>query len=312
MSPEPIEYFDRQTGQLVSDPIYAPRFLDWSYDTALGQAATDLVFSHPIVSRLYGWFYRQRWNRREIQRFAERLGVNLDECLQPVSAFRSLNDFVTRDIDLARRPIDANPNVCVSPVDGRALAFPKVSADATFQIKSATFNLRHFLRDEDLAQDFSNGALWVGRLYLADYHHFHFPADGSPGPPMLVPGRCFAATPYSLKRPVPFYAENRRMMTALESDRFGRILMVEVGAFTIGSIQQHYRAGMRVSKGEHKGFFELGGSVVALVFQPGAIHFDEDLCENTRRGIETFVRLGESIGHAPTAGVDSQPTSGKR
>ena len=74
--------------------------------------------------------------------------------------------------------------------------------------------------------------------------------------------------------------------------------MLEVGAFTVGSIQQRFRPGVRVRKGDHKGVFELGGSVVVLLFEQGAIQLDQDLRDNTRSGLETFVRLGESIGRA--------------
>jgi phosphatidylserine decarboxylase len=72
--------------------------------------------------------------------------------------------------------------------------------------------------------------------------------------------------------------------------------MLEVGAFTVGSIRQHFQPGVRVSKGDRKGVFELGGSVVVLLFEQGAIQLDEDLCNNTQSGLETFVRLGESVG----------------
>ena len=88
------------------------------------------------------------------------------------------------------------------------------------------------------------------------------------------------------------------MLTLFDSDHFGQIAMVEIGAFTVGSIQQRFNQGVRVSKGARKGFFELGGSTVVLLFQRGAIRLDEDLCARTEEDIETFVRFGESIGRA--------------
>jgi phosphatidylserine decarboxylase len=51
-----------------------------------------------------------------------------------------------------------------------------------------------------------------------------------------------------------------------------------------------------VSKGAKKGFFEFGGSTVVLLFQKGRIELDQDLCTNTQNEIETYVRMGESIG----------------
>ena len=67
----------------------------------------------------------------------------------------------------------------------------------------------------------------------------------------------------------------------------------------IGSVQQRFVGCKRVEKGEHEGLFELGGSAIVLLFEPGAIAIDSDLSENTRAGIETFVRFGERIGMSP-------------
>ena len=114
-------------------------------------------------------------------------------------------------------------------------------------------------------------------------------------------GRYFAVTPYARQWAVPFYGENRRSITLFDSDHFGRIAMIEVGAFTVGSIRQTFVPGTRVAKGDRKGYFELGGSVIVLLFEIGAIRFDDDLCNNTHAGLETFVRLGESIGRSPAA-----------
>ena len=149
-----------------------------------------------------------------------------------------------------------------------------------------------------MARAYSGGSLFVTRLYLNDYHHFHFPADGIARAAISIPGKYFAVSPYSEGELVPFYAENHRMVTLFESEHFGQLAMIEVGAFTIGSIQQRYQPGARVRKGEHKGFFELGGSIVILLFRKAAIRFDDDLCKNSLFGFETYVRLGESIGRA--------------
>ena len=35
-----------------------------------------------------------------------------------------------------------------------------------------------------------------------------------------------------------------------------------------------------------------------LVFEPGTLQLDEDLIENTGKGLETLVKMGTSIGHA--------------
>jgi phosphatidylserine decarboxylase len=227
------------------------------------------------------------------------MDVSMAESLRSAEEFDSFNDFITRKIDMSQRPIASDPDLCVAPADGRILAFPVLDDVTRFTLKHCSFNLRTLLRDDELAKKYANGSLVISRLYLADYHHFHFPDDGIAHEPLLIAGRYYATTPYSRRWVVPFFAENRRMLTLFDSEHFGRIAIIEVGAFTIGSIKQCFRPGDPIRKGEHKGFFELGGSVVTLLFESGAIELDPDLCDNTREGLETFVRLGESIGRVP-------------
>ncbi len=296
MSPSRFAYVDRRLGELKTDPIYAAALLDWCYNTRLGRLLTRLVLSRRIVSLLYGWYYKQPWTRRKILPFVRTMQVNTEELLQPIDSFSSFSEFVRRDIDLSRRRIESDPHSCVAPCDGRLLAYPRLEAGASFEIKGGLFDMKRLLRDEVLAQRYDGGALVVLRLYLSDYHHFHFPDSGMAGEPRFVPGGYFAVSPYARDWAVPFYSENHRVVTLLESDHFGRIVMTEVGAFTVGSVCQCFVPGQRVAKGAHKGFFDLGASIVVMLFEPGAITLDKDLCANSRAGLETFVRLGERIG----------------
>jgi phosphatidylserine decarboxylase len=289
-------YLDRRSGELKTDPIYASAFLDWCYNTPSGILATRLVLSRRVVSHLYGWYYGRSWTRRKIAAFARAMGVDLSELTQPLESFASFSDFVSRSIDLTKRRIDPDSRACICPADGRVLAYQVLHADQSLQIKGGRFDLATFLRDDLLAKRYAGGAAVVVRLYLSDYHHFHFPASGIPGVPRAVAGRYFATTPYARRWAVPVFADNHRVITLLASDHFGQIAIAEVGAFTIGSVQERFIACERVQKGQHKGLFELGGSVVVLLFEPGAISIDSDLIENTRAGMETFVRFGERIG----------------
>jgi phosphatidylserine decarboxylase len=138
----------------------------------------------------------------------------------------------------------------------------------------------------------------ICRLSLADYHHFHFPDSGWPGHSQVIEGTLHAGGPYSLRSLLPYYASNRRVMTRFLSDHFGLMLIVEIGALTVGSVVQQYCTGERVDRGDRKGHFELGGSTVVLLFQPGAIEIDHDLLTNTADGLETSMNMGQSLGRA--------------
>ena len=75
-------------------------------------------------------------------------------------------------------------------------------------------------------------------------------------------------------------------------------MIVEIGALTVGSIVQTFEPHAWVARGQKKGFFQLGGSTVVLLFQRGMIRFDDDLQQNTAKGLETEVQMGASVGRA--------------
>jgi phosphatidylserine decarboxylase len=218
------------------------------------------------------------------------------DTLPYIQRSRCFNDFFTRSISLATRPICPDVRRCIAPVDGKVLVYPNMGPHLAFRIKRATFHLPTFLRDEKLANQYTGGTMVVSRLCIADYHHFHFPDAGIPHEPIDIPGRYYAGGPYSQKRLLPYYSENHRVITQFDSEHFGPVLIVDVGALAVGSIREHFKAETRVMRGAHKGYFELGGSTVVLLFEENRIRVDPDLLANSREEIETYVRLGESLG----------------
>ncbi len=301
MSAEARVYRDRATGELRPETIYAAGFLDWLYNARAGRLAESALAAGPVPSRLYGWLQRRRLSRRRIRPFVERMGIDMSECPRPVESFSSFAEFFTRPIDLSRRPIAADERACLCPVDGKVLVREGLDPEAPVEIKRTTLTVSGLLGDARLARTYEGGALAVCRLGLADYHHVHFPDAGTPGPAQRVRGRYHAGGPYARRWLVPVFAENVRARTAFASDQFGPMQIMEVGAFTVGSIRQAFRPGTRVGRGAHKGWFEIGGSTVVLLFTRGAVAFDEDLVESSARGLETAVRVGESLGRATGA-----------
>ena len=84
-------------------------------------------------------------------------------------------------------------------------------------------------------------------------------------------------------------------MTIQETENFGLIAYIEIGAMTVGKIEQNYRRGDFVSRGDEKGYFKYGSSTVVLLGEKGCWSPDRGILEYTSKGIETFVELGSSI-----------------
>ena len=101
----------------------------------------------------------------------------------------------------------------------------------------------------------------------------------------------------------------------------GKILHVEVGAMLVGHIHNHVGSKPSFDKvvecheekgniqfggknplsysftaGEEKGYFSLGGSTIVEILN-NKIVIDDDLLENTKKGLETKLGIGERIGY---------------
>ncbi len=296
---DPVRYYDRASGQLATEPVYAAPLLEWLYNRRSGRLVAHLLARGPLFSEAWGLWQRRHRSRRRIRPFVEAMGIDLAEVPRPVEDFESFADFFTREIDLRRRPFPVDPRVCAAPVDGKVLAFSPVGSATSFPVKGKAFRLDRLLGDDGRAESFRGGSVVICRLSLADYHHVHFPDSGTAGPARPVPGRYHAGGPYARRHLVPYFTENARVVTPFSADHFGPMAIVEVGALTVGSIRQHFEPGARVARGERKAVFEPGGSTVVLVFGPGAIALDADLVTRSAGGLETCVRLGDSVGRTP-------------
>ena len=75
------------------------------------------------------------------------------------------------------------------------------------------------------------------------------------------------------------------------------IVQCEIGALVIGGIFNE-RENARFCKGTEKGHFELSGSTIVLLFEPGQIQLKHDLLEKLAMHEEVRVSQGQWIGIA--------------
>ena len=98
----------------------------------------------------------------------------------------------------------------------------------------------------------------------------------------------------ALREKAEIFWLNKREYCVIKNPVFGNVVMIEVGATMVGSMIQTYQ-GTNVKKGEEKGYFKFGGSTVVLLFEKDKITIDEDLLNNTSKGLETTIKMGEQI-----------------
>ena len=171
------------------------------------------------------------------------------------------------------------------------------------------------------------GTLLVFRLSMPDYHRYIFPARGKFLRTKKIKGRLDSVR----KEAAHFkaFSENKREISLLELSGMGKILHVEVGAMLVGHIHNHVgckpsfdkvvechkEKGIECCKekgniqfggknslsccftaGEEKGYFSLGGSTIVEMLNDKIV-IDKDLFENTNKGLETKLEIGERIGY---------------
>ena len=229
-------------------------------------------------------------SRHEIPSFIRRYEIDDTESEFPAVAYSSLDAFFARKLRPETRPIDRNPLHLVAPAEGRVLAFAELPEDG-LDIKGCTMDVDELVGS---LKGFKLGACFVIRLAICDYHRFHFPADCLASSPERIGRNLHSVHPIALAAGAPSF-RNKRMVTTLSSTICGRMLQVEVGALTVGSIVQTYERGL-VKKGQEKGYFHFDGSTVILLTEPGRVVPDEDLLYATAQGLETFVKVGTRIG----------------
>ena len=91
------------------------------------------------------------------------------------------------------------------------------------------------------------------------------------------------------------YKQNSREYTILETENFGDIVQIEVGATMVGRIKNHHEK-YEFTKGEEKGMFLFGGSTIVLLIEKNKVEIDQEIIDNTNNNYETIVKLGTKIG----------------
>lgn len=292
-----IYYIDRATGKKEQEQVFGEKAIAFFYGGSfLGSLLQGLVSKNPFFSHLYGYIQSQPCSKKKVAPFIEKYGVDASEFEKKIDEFTSFNDFFIRKLKKGVRPIDLKKNSAVIPADGRFLFYQNISTEKNFIVKGKSFDVSRFLKDEALAARYQNGSLILGRLCPVDYHRFHFPVSGIPGKARLINGYLYSVNPTAIKSNIEIFYENKRYLTEIETEEFGKVLFLDIGATVVGKVTQTYTPGTRVEKGDEKGYFSFGGSEVALLFEEGRIKIDRDLLESTESGLEVLCKVGQTIG----------------
>lgn len=291
-----IQVFNRITGNYEVEKVAGGKYVNWCYESPIGKGLTELFIKRKLVSKLYGKYCDTKLSTKKIKNFINDFDIDMDMAIKDATDFSSFNDFFIRELNSDARPIDINPEILISPGDGRLFAYNNISMNKLVQVKGITYSLSELIEDSEIAKEYDGGVCLILRLCPTDYHRFHFIDNGIPKENHFINGNYYSVNPVALERIPKLYCQNKREWSIFESENFGDIIHVEVGATCVGTIIQTYTPNSKVIKGQEKGYFKFGGSTTILFFKKNTIEIDEDILTQTALGFECKVLLGETIG----------------
>lgn len=242
--------------------------------------------------------------KNDIKSFVKFHKLDMSECLvEDLDDYPTFNDFFYRRLKPGARPVDStSDDIAVSPADSRCTTFSTVDEATELWIKGRNFTLEKLFGDSRYENmvDPRNCSMGIFRLAPQDYHRFHSPVSGTIGPIKYIEGEYYTVNPMAIRSTLDVYGENVRVIVPIKSN-FGTVLLIAVGAMMVGSTIITVKEGQLVERGDEVGYFKFGGLTVLVLFEKRNFVFDSDLVENSAQCVETLVRVGQSIGHAPGA-----------
>ncbi|ORY24008.1 phosphatidylserine decarboxylase-domain-containing protein [Naematelia encephala] len=299
---------DRRTGQLMEEKmaVYVRLGIRVLYKGAKsrmeGGRARRLLKS---LSVKQGLKYDSPASALDIPSFIAFHNLDVSEILDPLESFKTFNEFFYRKLKPDARPVEepGNEGRLVSCADCRMMAFESVSEATRLWIKGREFSVGRLLGPtyKDIWDKYDGGALGIFRLAPQDYHRFHSPVRGRVGKSAFIEGEYYTVNPQAVRTTLDVYGENVRKVVPIESEEFGTVMTVWIGAMMVGSILTTCKEGEIVERTEELGYFAFGGSTIVCLFEKGVLKWDEDLLQNGRAAIETLVRMGMGIGRSTRA-----------
>ena len=267
----------------------ALRFL---YEKKAGRGLLKLAASRP-VSIMAGRFMDSPLSKPLIKPFARKNGIVLGDYL-PVE-YDCFNAFFCRPIRKNLRPIPDEAASFMAPCDGLLSAY-RITDGLLLPIKQSSYTVSELLDSREEAARFRDGICLVFRLCVNHYHRYCYLDDGQKGANIFLPGMLHTVRPIALES-VPVFVRNCREYTVMETEHFGTVTQVEVGALLVGRIDNRHSTGS-IRRGEEKGRFLYGGSTIVVLLEKDRAIVDKSYFDVTANGTETPVVMGQILGRA--------------
>jgi phosphatidylserine decarboxylase len=187
-----------------------------------------------------GWKEGERDSAKQIKGFVDFYHINMEDFDPPnLDAYPTFEDFFIRRHTSGSRPIfeEYEPKSAVVVADSRVVTYETVSETKKLWIKGYDFTITNLVMDSLLGPQFANGPIASFRLSPQDYHRYHSPVTGTIKHFRSVPGDYYQVDPVALKSHVDILTRNAREYVVIETEEFGLVLFVAIGATDVGSVR---------------------------------------------------------------------------
>ena len=237
------------------------------------------------ISRFTWWITRCEWKPLKnflTKSFIAIFKVDMSLAKQPVAtAYKSFNEFFTRELRPDVRPISQDKNTIICPVDGSISQIGKIESGEIFQAKGRSYDLDTLFAGDDSAANFKDGQFATLYLSPRDYHRIHMPLDGRLTRMTYVPGKLFSVNAHTTRVVNNLFARNERVISFFETD-IGPMAIVMVGAMNVGSMETVWAGEItptknrsititdykdqqiQLKRGDEMGRFNMGSTVILL------------------------------------------------
>ena len=263
--------------------------LHFLYNTVVGRFILKLLTAR-WLSKLCGAFLSCRLSKPLIKSFVNNNGIDLKDYKS--DNFTCFNDCFCREIKPELRPKDKEKINLISPCDGLLSAY-KITDDTVLPIKQSHYTISELLGGDEICKKYKDGICLVFRLCVDHYHRYCYVDYLKIAKKRFIKGRLHTVRPIALER-YPVFVQNCREYTVMETENFGTVTQIEVGAMLVGKIKNHHSEG-EFLKGEEKGMFLYGGSTIVLLLECGVTTIKPEYFAATENETETPVKMGENL-----------------
>ena len=258
-------------GRLMKKDDLQTRIVRALYGRNSGRLVLRAI-TKPWFSRLAGGLLETRISKAAIKGFVNRYGI-----------------------DINRYENSTRRNELAAPCDGWLTAY-RISEKGRVTVKGISYTMEELVRNRELAKAFEGGTMLLFRLTVSDYHRYHYPDSGVKSDNTRIDGSLHTVNPIAAASR-GIYRENAREYFTVDTDNFGKVLMMQVGALLVGRIHNRHSAAV-VRRGNEAGWFDYGGSTVILCFREGTVKLKEEHSVREEENGEIHVETGQVIGKA--------------